>query len=273
MALINKVQLPNGNIYDIEDNDARKLIVKNGTGAVIGGKNLLNEGTYGDKIVNANGAIRKGYDISLKSGTYTVSRSATNVNWWLTYVQNGNWIQTNLNLQSNASATITISTDIVGVIRTDSADASAYISNLQVEEGSTATAYEPYFESNYKLTIDVSAIKKLSGEPTLYVPTGNAVENYLSGRCFYTITGHTVTICGQMMLKSNASSGGSSQIVKSTDIGGLVPYKDTQFGLAFGANGSILRLVFTPSNGIQLESLTGTFPSGVYVYFSHTFII
>lgn len=113
-------------------------IVANGTGIKI--------------IKTTNGRISPLYNISLKANTeYTISCNLTSTTiyptmycQWRTNDGSTLWAP---NL-SNGSTTFTPSKDIVGVIfylQTPDTDGTyVELTNLQIEEGSTATSYEPY---------------------------------------------------------------------------------------------------------------------------------
>jgi hypothetical protein len=128
------------------------------------GKNLLNRKTFGLVDVTGAGAIRQGFTpIKLLAGTYTFSRvgGTPGASWYVTNVSNG---YTNTAINSNPF-TFTLDSDSDVMIRTGSASGTAVNdTNIQLEFGSEATAYEPYKEVTYPLGGDtLRGVPKLVG--------------------------------------------------------------------------------------------------------------
>ena len=124
------------------------------------GKNLFDiskveSGTldgYGNKVANASRTVT-GF-ITLKAGTYTISRKAA-TDWWKiwSYTLDEEPLQSIMN-NINTSHTITLSADSKIRIAFDYIVDSG--NEVQLESGSSATAYEPYTNTAYGGTLDLT---------------------------------------------------------------------------------------------------------------------
>lgn len=159
-----------------------------------GGKNKIN---VADKTQQSSGYLFSNYAIELPSGDWTLSFNSTATDGQCAFiVKNGstNIASKTINLSNGRkSATVTTtqsSTKIECYINT-----SGTFSNIMLEQGSMATAYEPY-----------SNICPISGFSALNVTrTGKNLFNDTTGT--YTINANTdvTTIIGNVYLKANTT--------------------------------------------------------------------
>ena len=133
-------------------------------GEVAGGKNLF-------KYNEVSGTLSKTVECSLDAGTYTISAlvnssdtdSSTSLIQF--YYEDGNSESYLLGRESRTSYTVTLTKHVIALIFyaskdwANSANDTFTYSDIQIEEGSTATEYEPYIPSVKMLAEEVSVQK------------------------------------------------------------------------------------------------------------------
>ena len=172
-------------------------------GEVAGGKNLAD---LGDVVLESAGMIYSKVPVRLPIGTYTLSWYTTNTSGELDFgllTANDTSVYFKNNIPViNGSLTFTISDDAV-LINLFSHSAIT-IKNVQIEEGTTATAYEPYIpsvkmlaEEVGKLNESLSVIGKCKNllNPKLEITTLNGVTCTDNGDGTYTLNGTATEYC------------------------------------------------------------------------------
>lgn len=194
-----------------ETTDLDKRISDNGYGEVAGGKNLIDilPTTYTETLTDISWSGVLTFPIELKSGTYTLSflsdKSATTrlqikTDSWNNF---GNIPKESKGSKYLYSKSFVLDKDTTGQLFVQmqlSTGDTVNCSNIQIEEGSVATEYEPYFPSNKMLaeetssnSEDVNTLKKETTvnllNPTLQTTTQNGVTCTNNGDGTYTLKG------------------------------------------------------------------------------------
>lgn len=150
-------------------------------GEVAGGKNLAD---LGDVVLESAGMIYSKVPVRLQIGTYTLSWYTTNTSGeldfgLLTANDTSVYFKTNIPV-INGSLTFTISDDVA--LMNLFSNSAITIKNIQIEEGTTATSYEPYIpsvkmlaEENSQQSIEAIDLKMLGWS----VPKECPVQNYV----------------------------------------------------------------------------------------------
>ena len=151
-------------------------LARNGLGEQSGSRNLLN---YHDVTETSGFEWAPYIPCRLKKGTYTFSCKSTSTSGQFNFrlSKNGTEIySTTFNHSANVSGTFTI-TDDVDELRGYS-NRGCTMSDFQIEEGTVAHAYEPYYESNKMLTDDTNEIASLKFLGWT-VPREMPIKNYV----------------------------------------------------------------------------------------------
>lgn len=197
--------------------DSAKATARNNIGAgnptstVAGGKNLFNEtivsggldwtnGNYGQN----NKRLSVDNYVKLSQGSYVINFSGCNQYFICVYDMNKNYIQSESPIPwLNKGTPFTIVGDryVRFAFKVDDTTVitPSNISNVQLEEGTTATPYEPYYSSNLALTRKQNIVNLL--EPTLATTTLNGVTCTNNGDGTYTLNG-TATSGVELTLKT-----------------------------------------------------------------------
>ena len=175
-------------VYD--DTEVQKRISDNGYGEVAGGKNLLNPdktmiGELMEGIVSSGRHYISDY-ISIKSDTsYSISNCTQTSNEIAWYTSDKTYI-------SRSFGTPVVSPSNASYVRIEYTDNI----NAQLEEGSVATEYEPYFSSN-KMLAEEKADKSETTvnllKSKLQTTTNNGITCTYNGDGTYTLNGTAVS--------------------------------------------------------------------------------
>ena len=186
-------------VYD--DTEVQKRISDNGYGEVAGGKNFYNCGNEvgginsdGDENTETNRVRSNGYIKVNSSTTYTASVKNKNIYLCIyLYDKEKKIISVFSWEKGDYTFTTTDITEYVRVTyRTDDDISVSDILEYQIEEGTTATEYEPYFQSNQMLMkekADKSETTVNILNPTLETTTKNGVTCTNNGDGTYTLDG------------------------------------------------------------------------------------
>ena len=195
-------------VYD--DTEVQKIISDNGYGEVAGGKNLFQSS-------NTFSGINTLFNlpINLKPNTtYTFSLHHSNDGGavQISVTDDSNNIACDstiiINFGKPSTESVTFSTNSIKATRIGLySNAEQVISNIQVEEGSVATEYEPYFPSN-KMLAEEKADKSETTvnllNPTLGTTTVNGITCTNNGDGTYTVDGKATSITA-LILQENVS--------------------------------------------------------------------
>ena len=195
-------------VYD--DTEVQKIISDNGYGEVAGGKNLFQSS-------NTFSGINTLFNlpINLKPNTtYTFSLHHSNGGGavQISVTDDSNNIACDstiiINFGKPSTESVTFSTNSIKATRIGLySNAEQVISNIQVEEGSVATEYEPYFPSN-KMLAEEKADKSETTvnllNPTLGTTTVNGITCTNNGDGTYTVDGKATSITA-LILQENVS--------------------------------------------------------------------
>ena len=105
------------------------------------GKNLIDVSKLAQQVVTPQGDLRPGVPVRLDAGTYTISAQSGNLPFYITRpINNYSYISINA-----LPFTFSLDNEEIVIVRIAQLDISSWnYVNLQLEEGNTATAYEPY---------------------------------------------------------------------------------------------------------------------------------
>ena len=195
-------------VYD--DTEVQKRISDNGYGEVAGGKNLFQSS-------NTFSGINTLFNlpINLKPNTtYTFSLHHSNGGGavQISVTDDSNNIACDstiiINFGKPSTESVTFSTNSIKATRIGLySNVEQVISNIQVEEGSVATEYEPYFPSN-KMLAEEKADKSETTvnllNPTLGTTTVNGITCTNNGDGTYTVDGKATSITA-LILQENVS--------------------------------------------------------------------
>lgn len=129
----------------------------NPLGTIAGGKNLANNPAF-NSVIGWNPCITIPSGFTFEQGkTYTISFDTPNTGvevYFYFYTHAAQGIQPRILNGSRQSITVTITTTVTTptiISNRGGSVATGLCSNLQIEQGDTATAYEPYYPSNLQL--------------------------------------------------------------------------------------------------------------------------
>lgn len=203
-ALVAKSAVPAGAAAAVLWNQAQALSEANkqtarsnigapsGTGTVAGGKNLFN---YNDvKVQSAYSVSNRAMLYFDVVGTYTFSHNGSNVqniSYRLWDKSTNAWKSGSSTLGIGRGFTVTMSVnDVLVLWGASEITASSFIGsipNAQLEEGNTATAYEPFYPSNLQLSRKQNIVNLLN--PTLGASTQYGVTATNNGDGTYALSG------------------------------------------------------------------------------------
>lgn len=137
-AEINAVQSGSGNP---SPSNIRPISGFDGANVSVSGKNLLDESKLGEYVVTAVGDKRYGVPVFLRAGTYTISAKSGTLPLYITRPSN-NYSYITINA---LPFTFTLDNDEEVIVRIAQNDIAFWnYEDMQLEQGATATTYEPY---------------------------------------------------------------------------------------------------------------------------------
>jgi hypothetical protein len=156
------------------------------------GKNLIDVSKLAQQVVTLQGDLRPGVPVNLQPGTYTISAQSGTLPFYITRPAN-NYSYTSINA---LPFTFSLDNEEEVIVRIAQSDISSWnFVNLQLEEGQTATTYEP-FGATYTIDLDGTryggTLDVLSGLLTVdrvLANLGNCAWTYQStDKVFYTLS-------------------------------------------------------------------------------------
>jgi hypothetical protein len=173
------------------------------------GKNLIDVSKLAQQVVTSQGDLRPGVPVKLQAGTYTISAQSGSLPFYITRPAN-NYSFVSINA---LPFTFSLDNDEEVIVRMAQLDISSWdYVNMQLEEGSSATTYEPYNGQTYTiqftdgsnpLTVYGGTLDVVSGElkvvPYYASYNGETLEGeWISDRDVY-VVGTTPTIGAQVV--------------------------------------------------------------------------
>ena len=233
-------------VYD--DTEVQKRLSDNGYGEVAGGKNLCPQinlhTTYNGVTLNTNkdgslslsGTVTKQWtkigllDTTLDAGTYTFGLTVHKANTYLELYFDADSSPTGISSTESISFTLDKSTR-VRILYSWNIVTFNDVIYPQLEEGSVATEYEPYFPSNKMLaeetrnnSEDVDTLKKETTvnllNPTLQTTTFNGVTCTNNGDGTYTLNGTATANFSEYITTLFGLSQNESYKLLGTPVGG-----------------------------------------------------
>ena len=115
------------------------------------GKNLIDVSKLAQQVVTSQGDLRPGVPVKLQAGTYTISAQSGSLPFYITRPAN-NYSYISINA---LPFTFSLDNEEEVIARIAQSDISSWgYVNLQLEEGTTATTYEPYNGTTYTIDLD-----------------------------------------------------------------------------------------------------------------------
>ncbi|MBQ0112238.1 MAG: hypothetical protein KBT03_03820 [Bacteroidales bacterium] len=257
MKLFSIFEDANGELLEVADKQAREGITEiNQTlgelefGEIAGGKNkfdkstkvikayITTSNTYGGSSDSTSFVVpiepNKTYTVSCKGVSGTLFRVATLPSY--TIPSEGQEVPCNDVIRKTAIEDITVTTSNNAKYMIVQVPTSLYtqcIGNIQIEEGETATSYEPYIPSVKMLaekTADINSNLSVLGKcknllnPTLGTTTQNGVTCTANGDGTYTLNG-TASTTTVFALATNLTFNGKEKIVGCPKGGSLTTYE------------------------------------------------
>jgi hypothetical protein len=115
------------------------------------GKNLIDVSKLAQQVVTSQGDVRPGVPAELQAGTYTISAQSGSLPFYITRPSN-NYSYISINA---LPFTFSLDNEEEVIVRMAQSDISSWnYVNLQLEEGTTPTTYEPYNGQTYTIDLD-----------------------------------------------------------------------------------------------------------------------